>query len=73
VGQGGEGLLAAAVFVAVVAAILVYTQILVASFYVSPQAWVLVAPLAHIGSRETAVIATARAIAAALDEEGAGR
>ncbi len=37
------------------------------SLYLSPQAWVLVVPLARIGSKESAILETARDISAALD------
>ncbi len=37
------------------------------SLYVSPQAWVLVVPLARIGSKESAILEIAREISAALD------
>jgi hypothetical protein len=46
-----------------------------ASLYLAPEAWVLVVPLAHVGSRERDVLETAREISAVLDEgsRGGGR
>jgi hypothetical protein len=37
------------------------------SLYLAPQAWVLVAPVARLGSRESALLETAREISTALD------
>lgn len=38
------------------------------SLYLSPQAWALVAPLAHAGTRESGLLETAREISSALDQ-----